>query len=319
MSEEQKRAAKIQALKDRQAKGKGQPPKSNAPAKVEKQLSKKATMMEKYGAKNSITEEEKRSLDKSNANEADETLGRSVSMKIHMGSGKVDLDAVESSDDEAEQAGASAKPSGIWGFISKLTGTKELDQADIEATIAQFKESLMAKNVAVEIADKLCDSVSEGLIGTKKGAFTTMRAKIRDALEASLLKILTPKRSIDVLRDIEAANNTERRPCDRCTTPNPALPRHALCWGGRHRLHSADCRGRALRPPQRRVLPVSSAEGAARGATAGDARRSVALCGRYVIAFIGVNGVGKSTNLAKVAFWLKQVSPRACTLRTQCA
>ncbi len=28
---------------------------------------------------------------------------------------------------------------------------------------------------------------------------------------------------------------------------------------------------------------------------------------RYVIAFIGVNGVGKSTNLAKVAFWLKQV------------
>jgi hypothetical protein len=105
-------------------------------------------------------------------------------------------------------------------LISKLTGNKELDQTDIEATIAQFKEGLMAKNVAVEIADKLCDSVSEGLIGTKKGAFTTMRAKIREALEASVVKILTPKRSIDVLRDIEVANNSERRPCD------PSCPTH---------------------------------------------------------------------------------------------
>ena len=227
MSEEQKRAAKIQALKDKQAKGKGPKP-SAAPAKpIEKTTSKKAQMMEKYGAKNSMTEEDKKHLDKSNASEADDALGRSVSMKIHMGAGKVDLDAaVEDSDDEAEQPGGSAKPSGIWGLISKLTGNKELDQTDIEATIAQFKEGLMAKNVAVEIADKLCDSVSEGLIGTKKGAFTTMRAKIREALEASVVKILTPKRSIDVLRDIEVANKSERRPCDPFC---PTGPYHRLC------------------------------------------------------------------------------------------
>ena len=248
MSEEQKRAAKIQALKDKQAKGKGPKP-SAAPAKpIEKTTSKKAQMMEKYGAKNSMTDEDKKNLDKSNASEADDALGRSVSMKIHMGAGKVDLDAtVEDSDDEAEQPGGSAKPSGIWGLISKLTGNKELDQTDIEATIAQFKEGLMAKNVAVEIADKLCDSVSEGLIGTKKGAFTTMRAKIREALEASVVKILTPKRSIDVLRDIEVANKSERRPCDPfCPTIPSALPGalpSPVCLGRRRRCGPAAGRG----------------------------------------------------------------------------
>ena len=34
----------------------------------------------------------------------------------------------------------------------------------------------------------------------------------------------------------------------------------------------------------------------------------------YTVVFVGVNGVGKSTNLAKVAYWLLQndVSVRAC-------
>lgn len=32
----------------------------------------------------------------------------------------------------------------------------------------------------------------------------------------------------------------------------------------------------------------------------------------YVIVFVGVNGVGKSTNLAKIAYWLVQNKMKVC-------
>jgi signal recognition particle receptor subunit alpha len=89
----------------------------------------------------------------------------------------------------------------------------------------------------VDIAEKLCDSVSKSLEGTKTGQFTTLRSVIKKSLEEALTRILTPKKSINVLREVYKAQS-EHRP--------------------------------------------------------------------YVIAFIGVNGVGKSTNLAKVAYFLKQ-------------
>jgi hypothetical protein len=74
------------------------------------------------------------------------------------------------------------------------------------------------------------------------GSFTRVSTAVRSALEEALTRILTPKRSIDVLREVRAV------------------------------------RGRG-RP--------------------------------YTIVFVGVNGVGKSTNLAKVAYWLLQNGAKA--------
>merc|ERR1719402_1328185 len=67
------------------------------------------------------------------------------------------------------------------------------------------------------------------------GTFQSINRTVKDALTESLMKLLTPKRRVDVIRDVMDAKENKRP---------------------------------------------------------------------YVITFCGVNGVGKSTNLAKICFWL---------------
>ncbi|WCJ24223.1 signal recognition particle receptor alpha subunit family protein [Euphorbia peplus] len=95
----------------------------------------------------------------------------------------------------------------------------------------------MTKNVAEEIAEKLCESVAASLEGKKLPSFTRISSTVQAAMEDALLRILTPRRSIYILRDVHVAKE-QRKP--------------------------------------------------------------------YVFVLVGVNGVGKSTNLAKVAYWLQQ-------------
>ena len=81
------------------------------------------------------------------------------------------------------------------------------------------------------------ESVATSLQGRKLASFSSLSSMVKSAMEEALTRILTPKRSIDILRDVRAARE-------------------------------------AGRP--------------------------------YTIVFVGVNGVGKSTNLSKVAYWLLQ-------------
>ncbi|CAM0910356.1 unnamed protein product [Alopecurus aequalis] len=122
-------------------------------------------------------------------------------------------------------------------FRSIAGSNVALELSDLQPALKALKDRLMTKNVAEEIAEKLCQSVAAGLLGKKLGSFTRISSSVQAAMEDALVRILTPRRSIDVLRDVHAAKE--------------------------------------------------------RGAP-------------YVIVFVGVNGVGKSTNLAKVAYWLLQ-------------
>lgn len=108
----------------------------------------------------------------------------------------------------------------------------------------------MNKNVARDIADQICDSVGQSLIGKKTSGFGDggVKAEVRRSLEESLTRILTSKTSTDILLDISRKKQ-------------PAGP-------------GSDEKDNVRKP--------------------------------YVITFVGVNGVGKSTNLSKVAFWLLQ-------------
>ena len=124
----------------------------------------------------------------------------------------------------------------IFPRISAATlPVQVLEEEDLEPLMVQMRQRLVTKNVAAEIADKLCESVAENLLGTTVGKFTRISTKIREAMEKALVRILTPKRDINILRDV-ARTKSEKRP--------------------------------------------------------------------YVITFCGVNGVGKSTNLAKICYWL---------------
>lgn len=54
---------------------------------------------------------------------------------------------------------------------------------------------------------RLCESVATTLVGKKLGSFTRVSSAVRTAVEDAIVRILTPKRSIDVLREAQAARS----------------------------------------------------------------------------------------------------------------
>ncbi|KAI4892815.1 hypothetical protein NFI96_017248 [Prochilodus magdalenae] len=156
----------------------------------------------------------------------------------------VDYESSEEEDEEEEEERLVAndisrkggrKGFGMFGMLKGLVGCKTLTQQDMEPILEKMKDHLIAKNVAADIASKLCDSVAKKLEGKVMGTFTTVTSTVKQALQESLVQILQPKRRVDILRDVLEARG-QRKP--------------------------------------------------------------------YVITFCGVNGVGKSTNLAKISYWL---------------
>jgi len=130
--------------------------------------------------------------------------------------------------------------SGMWNFFGSIaTGGRELTRDDIQPVVLKFKKHLQSKNVALEITEKLCESVTESLAGKKIGTFQGVSSAVRRSLEESMTRILTPSRNIDLIRDVTA-----------------------------HRKEHPD-------------VPFS-------------------------LVFMGCNGVGKSTNLAKIGSYLRK-------------
>lgn len=165
-----------------------------------------------------------------------------VAAAADLGESKMDKEEEFVSSESEEEEVVNAKPSAQkkgWfsSMIQSIAGNAVLEKSDLEPALKALKDRLMTKNVAEEIAEKLCESVATSLEGKKSGSFTRISTTVQAAMEEALVRILTPRRSIDILRDVHAAKE-QGKP--------------------------------------------------------------------YVIVFVGVNGVGKSTNLAKVAYWLLQ-------------
>ncbi|KAL2613482.1 hypothetical protein R1flu_025174 [Riccia fluitans] len=175
-------------------------------------------------------------------NGSDQQFEDTTAVKIDHGTSKMDEEEnSSSSEDESEEElvekTTNGKKSWFSTLVQSVAGKNSLEKTDLEPALKVLKDGLMAKNVAEEIAEKLCESVAASLVGKKLGSFTRVTSTVRSAMEEALLRILTPKRSVDILRDAQVAKE-QGRP--------------------------------------------------------------------FVIVFVGVNGVGKSTNLAKVAYWLQQ-------------
>lgn len=147
----------------------------------------------------------------------------------------------ESEDEEQVKQATTKRPAakksggGVFAMFKGLVGAKNLTAADMQPALDKLRDHLIGKNVASDIAYKLCDSVAAKLDGRVLGTFETIQATIRTSITEALVQILSPRRRVDILRDCLEAQ-AQRRP--------------------------------------------------------------------YVITFCGVNGVGKSTNLAKICFWL---------------
>uniref|UniRef100_A0A6M2DGC6 Putative signal recognition particle n=1 Tax=Xenopsylla cheopis TaxID=163159 RepID=A0A6M2DGC6_XENCH len=223
--------------------------------KVEKTKSPKAEK-EKAGKKPRIWElgggaQDLPTLDRSKdrPEDAKSNFTHSAPMVGQMQGGIRDLE-VDSTDDESSEEEVNIKQSqnnyskmngqvkksgGMFSMFKGLVGSKNLSRDDMQPALDKLKDHLIGKNVAADIAYKLCDSVAVKLEGKVLGTFDTIAATVKLTLQESLVQILSPKRRIDILRDCLEAKS-QARP--------------------------------------------------------------------YVMTFCGVNGVGKSTNLAKICFWL---------------
>ncbi|XP_046383238.1 signal recognition particle receptor subunit alpha homolog isoform X2 [Ischnura elegans] len=154
---------------------------------------------------------------------------------------EVDSDSEDEDSEEEQQTPSNntqksaPKSRSVFSIFSGLVGSKSLTHEQMTPALEKLKDHLITKNVAADIAYKLCDSVSAKLEGKVLGTFESVASTVRSTLTESLVQILSPRRRVDVLRDVYEA--------------------------------------------QRQNRP-------------------------YVVTFCGVNGVGKSTNLAKICFWL---------------
>ncbi|PXF41720.1 Signal recognition particle receptor subunit alpha [Gracilariopsis chorda] len=136
-----------------------------------------------------------------------------------------------SEDDDAEEQAQG----GVFSYFKALAGMRTLTRSDLEPVMQQFRDFLISKNVAKDIADKLMESVLTSLTGKKMDSLTSLTSTVRRALDEALTRILTARQSTDIVAEISAKRNMK--------------------------------------------VP-------------------------YVITYCGVNGVGKSTSLAKTCYYL---------------
>lgn len=158
---------------------------------------------------------------------------------------------------KGDKGHASATATGVgWGgslksIMDHISG-KVLTDQDLEQPLKDMENILTGKNVARDIAQEICASVRTKLVGKKMTSFTRVKTAVRQALEASIERILKPglgrggSDSVDVLRNVVSKRE----------------------------------RGRGFFAKK-------------------DAQKP------YVIVMVGINGVGKSTSLAKIAYYLK--------------
>ena len=89
-----------------------------------------------------------------------------------------------------------------------MVGNMALTKEDLEPVLA--KDNLIAKNVANEVATSLIESV----MGSVMGTFQSIASTVKDALTQSLMKLLTLKRRIDILKERVGFQGQQETICD---------------------------------------------------------------------------------------------------------
>lgn len=154
----------------------------------------------------------------------------------------------------------------ISGLFRNIIGGKVLSKADLDKPMKGMEEHLLKKNVAREAAIRLCEGVERELLGVKSGSFESMIS----ALCPRPLKLALIIHGVGVESTVRTAMESALR---KILTPTTSLDilRSITAITSPSKISP-------LAPPPR----------------------------PYVISIVGVNGVGKSTNLSKLAFFLLQ-------------
>jgi len=211
-----------------------------APADTSTKVPKRGKVMRP--SKNSASDGDVTKLDYSlqPTGDTEEAEVAKVRQQFKDGAANSGYDLLDVSDEEDESDGKktvkrSTLSGGVFNYFQGLAGMRALTREDLQPALDKFREALIGKNVAQEIADRLLESVCASLEGRQMESMTTVSSTVRKSLEEALTRILTSKQSTDILSDIESKKGSGRP---------------------------------------------------------------------YVITYCGVNGVGKSTSLAKTCYFL---------------
>jgi len=112
----------------------------------------------------------------------------------------------ELNDDAAENE-AGGWGQSLKGLFDQMAGNKYITENDADTVLKVMEEKLVSKNVGQSCAREICMGVKSKIVGKRLASFGRVKSVVRTALESSITRILTPHRSVDILRDIKAKNS----------------------------------------------------------------------------------------------------------------
>lgn len=92
--------------------------------------------------------------------------------------------------------------SGLKGLVSKVT-TTEIKAENLKPILSSFKMSLAENDVALPVADRICDELEKRLTGVQVKRLEDRKKLVEENLRQVLLEVMLTKNKIDLLTKIE--------------------------------------------------------------------------------------------------------------------
>lgn len=82
--------------------------------------------------------------------------------------------------------------------ITKTT-TKELNEKNLADAVWELQMVLIQNDVAVEVAEHICELTKEKVLGTRAGRLENISRVFKSAIHQSILEVLTPEHPLDLI------------------------------------------------------------------------------------------------------------------------
>ena len=99
----------------------------------------------------------------------------------------------------------------LGNLVSKVS-TIELKPENLRKILWEFKLTLLENDVALVVAEHICDEIEKKLVGLKVGRLEDKRRIVKEKLRETLLEVLEPPEKIDLIELVEKKRSM-REPC----------------------------------------------------------------------------------------------------------
>ncbi|MGQ9679558.1 MAG: signal recognition particle-docking protein FtsY [Candidatus Bathyarchaeia archaeon] len=88
---------------------------------------------------------------------------------------------------------------GIKNIVEKISKS-ELSSEDLKSVLEEFELQLISNDVAVDVAEKICERIEGNLINKPHPRFGNRTSLVRDALKESIRSVMEHEADIDILK-----------------------------------------------------------------------------------------------------------------------